>query len=84
MTNEPGSTEEQLPDEILKILAVRSYLSTACEAAGFLDDATFLFPEMEEILCTWRQRMHERCRLNNKFTGKLCICSCHPSPTTSQ
>lgn len=69
----PGSTAEQLPVEVLDAIRPGPYLSTACHAA-FLCETT----EPTEALTGWSQRLHSRCRINNKFTGALCVCSCHP------
>lgn len=76
MTNPPGSTQEQLPDDVLALLAKRTYLSTACETARLLDGAIICYPERDD-LPGHRDRMHERCRLSNKFTGCPCDCPCH-------
>ena len=68
----PGDRREQLPDEVLAAIRPGPYLSTACHAA-FLCETT----EPSEALAGWPERLHARCRLNNKFTGKPCVCSCH-------
>lgn len=73
----PGSTEEQLPDHILNLIVRRPYISTACETARALHSARIRHPEYSTELGLWFDRMHERCRLNNKFTGMLCACGCH-------
>lgn len=77
--NPPGSTREQLPDNILALLAHRTYLSTACETARLLDGAIIRNPERAD-LPGWRDRMHARCRLSQKFTGSACSCHCHKPP----
>lgn len=77
LVNEPGSTTEQLPADLLAVLAPRSYLSTACQTARSLTDAALQDPGRAEELERWRDRMHQRCRLNHKFTGELCTCRCH-------
>ncbi|MFF3998584.1 hypothetical protein ACFYX8_35410 [Streptomyces cyaneofuscatus] len=74
--NIPGATTEQLPADVLALLDTGHYLSTACEMARLLKGAIIRNPDRED-LSGWRDRMHARCRLNNKFTGELCICSCH-------
>lgn len=73
----PGSTEEQLPPEILMLTVQRRYISTACETAHALEGAMTRYPEHHTELGLWRDRMHGRCRLNNKFTGVLCACPHH-------
>lgn len=78
MVNHPGSTEEQLPDDILNLLPRVAYLSTACETASLLILAISRNPERAD-LPEWRDRMHDRCRLNHKFLGSLCFCNCHKS-----
>ncbi|TXS40085.1 hypothetical protein [Streptomyces sp. OR43] len=82
MTTPPGSTREQLPDDVLALLAPRHYLSTACETARLLDGAIIRNPERGD-LPGLRDRMHQRCRLNHKFTGVLCGCPCHRAPQTT-
>lgn len=77
----PGSTEEQLPAEILMLTVLRPYISTACETAHALESAMVRHPEHRTELELWRDRMHSRCRLNNKFTGVLCACGCHNEVT---
>ncbi|MBI0296315.1 hypothetical protein JBE04_18050 [Streptomyces sp. PRKS01-29] len=73
----PGSTEEQLPDDVLALIDPPPYLSTACEAAGLLEQAMAEHPERQAGLGEWARRMHQRCRQNNKFTGQLCSCRHH-------
>ena len=78
MTNPPGSTREQLPDDVLALLSRRTYLSTACETARLVSGAIIRRPERTD-LPGHRDRLHQRCRLNNKFTGQPCSCPCHPT-----
>ncbi|MEU1663619.1 hypothetical protein ABZ547_08385 [Streptomyces sparsogenes] len=73
----PGSTAEQLPDDILALIDPPPYLSTACETAQLLEQATAEHPDRSAALGEWARRMHQRCRGNNKFTGKLCTCTHH-------
>jgi hypothetical protein len=73
----PGSTEEQLPDHILGMIVPRPYFSTACETARALQSAAVRHPDHVDELSSWKKKMHDRCRLNNKFTGVLCACNCH-------
>lgn len=68
----PGDRREQLPDEVLAAISPTAYLSTACHTA-FLCETT----EPAAVLDGWSERLHARCRTNNKFTGKLCVCGCH-------
>lgn len=69
--NEPGSTSELLPAEILAAIDVPPYLSTACDTALRVEPAEV--PDATE----WARRLHARCRLSNKFTGAPCPCACH-------
>lgn len=82
MTNPPGSTREQLPDDVLALLSRRTYLSTACETARLVDGAIIRRPDRAD-LAGHRDRLHQRCRLNQKFTGAPCCCPCHRKPTTT-
>ncbi|MFI2349729.1 hypothetical protein ACH492_22280 [Streptomyces sp. NPDC019443] len=75
--NPPGSTREQLPADLLALLPPRSYLSTACETARLLEGAAIAHPDRATELRAWRDRMHQRCRLSHKFTGRPCACPCH-------
>ncbi|GGX49090.1 hypothetical protein [Streptomyces noursei] len=70
-TNPPGSTSELLPAEILAAIDVPLYLSTACDTAARVESADV--PDA----AGWARRLHQRCRLNNKYTGADCICTCH-------
>ncbi|MEU3283364.1 hypothetical protein, partial [Streptomyces antibioticus] len=65
----PGDTREQLPPAVLAAIRPGPYLSTACHAA-FLCETS----EPSDVLAAWPQRLHARCRINNKFTGQNCIC----------
>lgn len=76
MANHPGSTEEQLPDDVLALLTDVSYLSTACETGHLLRIAV-LENSKRADLPKWEKKMHERCRLNHKFLGSPCFCYCH-------
>lgn len=72
----PGSRSEQLPADVLALLRPRGYLSTACDAARRVDIATIQHPDNAD-LPAWVERLHARCRLNNKYTGERCHCRCH-------
>lgn len=76
----PGSTRDRLPAHILALLTPGIYLSTACETARRCDGAAITHPNRAGELAQWRDRLHDRCRLNHKFTGRLCICPCHQAP----
>lgn len=73
----PGDTREQLPGSVLALIQTQSYTSTACETAGLLAEASTLHPDQAAELNAWASRMHNRCRLNHKYTGRLCDCRCH-------
>lgn len=73
----PGDTREQLPDDILDLIDARPYLSTACDTAALLTQAATTHSDRADVLGTWARRMHQRCRINHKYTGLLCHCSCH-------
>lgn len=80
----PGSTAEQLPDHILAVIHTAPYLSTACQTAQACTDAAAVgINQLERPeLHAHADRLHARCRLNNKFTGQLCICPCHETGAT--
>lgn len=73
----PGDTREQLPAHVLALIDVPPYLSTACETAGALETAACVHRAQADELAVWQERLHARCRINNKFTGQLCGCGCH-------
>ncbi|MEU7240274.1 hypothetical protein [Streptomyces sparsogenes] len=73
----PGSTEEQLPADVLALIDPPPYLSTACGTAQALEEAVAEHPDRQAGLEEWARRMHDRCRINHKFTGKLCTCGHH-------
>ncbi|GGV46002.1 hypothetical protein [Streptomyces spectabilis] len=73
----PGDTREQLPDHLLALIDVPLYVSTACEAADRLTEAITVHPGHADELRQWSDRMHARCRINNKYTGQLCRYPCH-------
>lgn len=74
----PGSSREQLTDQLLALIDVPDYTSTACEAARECEGAAARHVEHADQLHTAAGQLHQRCRVNNKFTGVLCNCSCHP------
>jgi hypothetical protein len=77
--NPPGSTREQLPDHLINIARphLPDYLSTACQTADVVArQATYRHPLHDELRAH-AERLHDRCRLNHKFTGQLCACGCH-------
>jgi hypothetical protein len=80
----PGDKRNQLPDDILAMLAPRMYLSTACEMAKACESARLRYPDRAPDLESWALRLHtEWCRLNNKYSGALCVCDCHGSAEAS-
>lgn len=73
-----GDTRKQLPDYILAMLASRRYLSTACEMAQACEMAVVRHPDHKGEFLSWAKWLHtEQCRLNNKYSGALCVCACH-------
>lgn len=75
----PGDTREQLPDHLLDLIrgSIPDYTSTACVTAYTLAVAVHWSHPRRAELGQWAERMHARCRINQKFTGQLCICRCH-------
>jgi hypothetical protein len=82
----PGDTREQLPDHILTLIRpyLKSYLSTACETARAVTEALVDHMRAQggtddtaKELGVWRERLRERCRLNQKFTGQICVSPRH-------
>lgn len=78
--NPSGSTREQLPTDILAAITVPPYLSTACQTAGACETAAGTHRTERPWLAAHAEELHDRCRLNHKFTGQLCTCSCHGEP----
>lgn len=76
----PGDRREQLPDHLLTLIDIPPYLSTACEAAQLLEREMVKRTQQRIELGDHGDRLHSRCRINNKFTGALCHCPCHPEP----
>ncbi|MEH0417859.1 hypothetical protein [Streptomyces sp. B21-083] len=70
----PGDRREQLPDHLLALIRpyLRGYQSTACQTAGYLEQAIAEHPDHRVELGLWRERMRARCRANQKYTGELC------------
>ncbi|MGY0062791.1 hypothetical protein ACWY4P_40700 [Streptomyces sp. LZ34] len=75
--NPPGSTAEQLPADVLELVDPAPYLSTACGTAQALEEAAAEHPERRASLLEWADRLHQRCRENQKFTGQDCACGHH-------
>lgn len=78
----PGDRREQLPDEILALVQLPGYVSTACETALLLKDAAITAAREDrdadvDRLMEWADRLHQRCRLQQKFTGVGCQCNHH-------
>jgi hypothetical protein len=70
----PGDRREQLPNHLLALIQpyLRGYTSTACQTAGYLEQAIADHPDRRVELGLWRERMLARCRTNQKYTGELC------------
>jgi hypothetical protein len=73
----PGDRREQLPDHLLALLDIPPYTSTACEAASLLAWQMPKLKHRRAELGDHADRLHSRCRLQNKFTGQPCSCPCH-------
>lgn len=73
----PGDRREQLPDHLLAAIDIPPYTSTACQTADLLSEAIPGRLDLAEELGEQADRLHARCRLNQKFTGQLCDCGCH-------
>lgn len=75
----PGDKREQLPDHLLSLIrgGIPDYTSTACVTAYTLAVAVHWSHPRRAELGQWADRMHQRCRRNQKFTGQPCICGCH-------
>lgn len=73
----PGDRREQLPDQLLALIDIPDYLSTACEAATLLARQMPKRTHRRVELGEHSDRLHARCRLQNKFTGVACRCDCH-------
>lgn len=74
----PGDRREQLPDHLLAAIDIPPYTSTACQTADLLSEAIPDRPDLADELGERADRLHARCRLQNKFTGAGCDCICHP------
>ena len=83
MSNPPGSQQEQLPDSVLALIDVGPYLSTACDTAAACERAAEVHRTERPWLHAHAEDLHARCRLNNKFTGALCVCPCHKPPASA-
>ena len=75
----PGDRREQLPDDVLALIDIPPYTSTACETAAACEDGYQRNTHWIGLLQRAEQ-LHQRCRLNNKFTGAICRCPCHQPP----
>jgi hypothetical protein len=83
----PGDRREQLPDHLLALIHIPSYLSTACETGQLLAWEMPKYTHYRVELGDHSDRLHARCRINNKFTGALCHCPCHddaPEPAATE
>lgn len=70
----PADGGEVLPDELLRLLDMRKYVSTACDTAGACETAT---EDHADKLTERAAHLHDRCRRTHKFTGQPCACGCH-------
>lgn len=92
MTSPPGSSREQLPAEILALLPEGDYVSSSCRTGQLIESDVcgrvrywgMKLPDTVTLadLEGWIGHLHARCRLNHKFTGKLCVCRCHEAQST--
>jgi hypothetical protein len=73
----PGDRREQLPDRLLAAIEAPPYLSTACQTADLLAAAIPGRLDLADELAAEADRLHARCRINQKYTGQLCTCACH-------
>lgn len=78
----PGDRREQLPDGILAMIDIPDYVSTACETALAIEAAAVQAARSDrdqdaDRLMEWATPMHQRCRINHKFTGVTCGCNHH-------
>lgn len=80
----PGDRREQLPDHLLAAIDIPPYTSTACQTADLLSEAIPDRLDLTKELIEQANRLHSRCRLNQKFTGQLCACGCHDAAVTRQ
>ena len=81
----PGDTREQLPDHLLTAISsvLGKYYSTACHTATACQAAAYRHQDLADELRAQARRLHSRCRLNQKFTGQLCVCGCHTGTDTN-
>ena len=80
----PGDRREQLPDHLLALIDIPPYTSTACEAAELLAWQMPKHKHRRVELGDHADRLHARCRLQNKFTGAACNCTCHTATKEPQ
>lgn len=74
---EPAPADEVLPHELLRLLDMNRYVSTACDTAGACETAAEGWPDRAVELAEWASQSHQRCRRTHKFTGQPCGCGCH-------
>ncbi|MBM9510055.1 hypothetical protein [Actinacidiphila acididurans] len=70
----PGSDRDKLPDQVLALITLPPYLSTACQTAQALEAVT---PPPGRDLSDWTWAMHTTCRLTRKQDMAPCRCACH-------
>jgi hypothetical protein len=81
------SDSELVPQAVLGLLGFTSYMSTACDTAYLIEAGPYTsnrhrgskLPEgvTPELLESEIRRLHRRCKLTHKFTGRSCVCACH-------
>lgn len=74
---EPAPADEVLPDELLRLLDMNRYVSTACDTAGACETAAGNHTDNADQLTERAAQLHARCRRTHKFTGQPCGCDCH-------
>ena len=80
----PGDRREQLPDDVLALIDMPPYFSTACQTEGQLRRRVHSHGDPGGQLAVVADRMHARCRINHKFTGQLCVCPNHADQPKEQ
>lgn len=75
---------EVLHHELLRLLDMNLYVSTACDTAGACETATHDQVDDADQLHDQAVRLHTRCRRTHKFTGAPCACDCHHQPASEE
>jgi hypothetical protein len=86
------SDSELVSQAVLDLLGFTSYMSTACDIAYLIEAGPYSnnrhwgrkLPEgvTSGLLESEIRRLHRRCKLTHKFTGRGCVCLCHGSNVT--